>query len=256
MSKKQKVRVLVRNPNAEASKKLLDDGADIATGNLDDEESIYAALEDIDGAFLVTTPFSGIQTEINQGKTFVKAAKRRNLKHLVFSSIDGAERKSKVPHFESKFEIEKAIIEAEIPHTILRTTAFCANFPKRSSIISFLAFGLFDSALNGKKLQFISVDDIGHVSADVLVKPSDHLGKIIQLAGDELTINDVQEAYGRVQGYKPWKVWLPSLTLRLLPNDFRLMFEWFYHSGFEVDINKLKSEFTYVKSFEEWLKDN
>jgi uncharacterized protein YbjT (DUF2867 family) len=79
--------------------------------------------------------------------------------------VEGAERNSGIPHFESKFELEEYLRASGLPsYTILRPVAFYENFPSRSGIATFITFGLFDAGLAGKKLQFISVRDIGKCS--------------------------------------------------------------------------------------------
>ena len=252
-----KIKALVRSLDSDKSKKLQDAGIELCKGSLEDEDSVYNALEGIEGAFLVTTPFlKGAEAELSQGQAFVNAAKRRNLKHLVFTSVDGAERKSGVPHFDSKYEVEKLIAQAKIPTTILRPTAFYDNFQKRSDKSTSIFLGIFESALRGKPVQMVGVDDIGHVAADALRDPKNYIGKAIPLAGDELTVKQIQDAYGRVQGNRPWKAWIPGFMLYGLPYDFRTMLKWFYTSGYKANINQLKSEHKYVKSFEEWLRSD
>jgi uncharacterized protein YbjT (DUF2867 family) len=48
----------------------------------------------------------GVATEERRGKAFADAVKAAGTPHLVYSSVDGAERKSGVPHFESKWHVE------------------------------------------------------------------------------------------------------------------------------------------------------
>jgi hypothetical protein len=47
----------------------------------------------------------------------------------------------------------------------------------------------------------------------------------IDLAGDDLTISQVQDAYARVQGFRPWKAYLPSVAVLALPFDFKRMLQ-------------------------------
>lgn len=62
-------RALVRNTHSEAAKKLTADGVELASGDLTNSDSIYDAMEGVDGAFLVTTMVpNGPQDEIVQGE--------------------------------------------------------------------------------------------------------------------------------------------------------------------------------------------
>jgi uncharacterized protein YbjT (DUF2867 family) len=84
-----------------------------------------------------------------------------DLKFLVLTSVDGAERNSGIPQFESKFPIEEYLRSSGISYTILRPVSFYENFPSTSGVNTFFILGLFNAALAGKKLQFVSVRDIG-----------------------------------------------------------------------------------------------
>ena len=52
------------------------------------------------------------------------AAKAAGIQHLVYTSVGGAERKSGLPHFESKWQIEEHIRSLGLPATILRPVLF------------------------------------------------------------------------------------------------------------------------------------
>jgi hypothetical protein len=166
--------------------------------------------------------------------------------------VEGAERNSGIPHFESKFELEEYLRASGLPsYTILRPAAFYENFPSRSGIATFITFGLFDAALAGKKLQFISVRDIGkycllhlapgcvliislfhtgYFAAKALEDPEKYSSRIIPLAGDDLSISEVQDAYQRATGVRPWKAPIPGVVVQLLPFDFRKMLQVLTHS--------------------------
>ncbi|TIA87143.1 hypothetical protein E3P99_03369 [Wallemia hederae] len=250
-----KVRALVRNSNSEASKKLAAQGVELATGDLTNSDSIYDALEGCDGAFLVTTMIpNGPQDEIVQGKAFLEAAKRRNINHIVYTSVDGAERNSGVPHFESKGEVERLIAASGLKHTIVRPVAFMDNFPKRSGIMSFLTLGLFSAAIYDKKVQLISAYDIGRVSATALKDPARYAGRVIPLASEALTVSEMQNAYKEAHGSLAWKAYLPGFTISFLSSDFSKMFYWFRNHGYKADIPSLRQEFPGMLTFSQWLK--
>ncbi|TIB81251.1 NmrA family protein [Wallemia mellicola] len=248
-------RAFIRNTHSEAAKNLSADGVELASGDLTNSESIYAAMEDVDGAFLVTTMVpNGPQDEIVQGKAFIEAAKRRNLKHIVYTSVEGAERQSGVPHFDSKYEVEKMIYESGIPYTIIRPVAFMDNFPKTSGVASFFAIGVFNAAIRNRTVQLIATEDIGIVAATALKKPEQYIGRKIPLAGDELTTAQIQDAYKVAHGSSAWKVYLPTFILSVLPYDFKKMFYWFRDHGYEANIAKNREEFPGLLTFSEWLK--
>ncbi|MBN4054795.1 NmrA family NAD(P)-binding protein, partial [Nitrospira defluvii] len=123
----QTVRGLTRTPSkAEALKKL---GAEVVAANLTDRPSLDAALKGINKVFLVTTFFEeGMEADVKQGITMVDAAKAAGVEHLVFSSVGSAHRKTSIPHFETKWQVEQHIQKIGLPATIIRPTAFMDNF--------------------------------------------------------------------------------------------------------------------------------
>lgn len=259
--KGQPIRALVRNPQSDKARALQQQGVELAVGDLTSSEDINAALEGVQGAFLVTTMLeNGVKDEIIQGKAFVDAAKKRNLKHLVFTSVEGADRNTGIPHFDSKWQVEEMIREAGIPNTIVRPVAFMDNFPRvantfSSKLARFFTIGLFNAALQGKRVQLISVYDIGYVAAQALKKPGQYVGQVIKLAADDLNASEIQDAYHKAQGgRRPWKAFLPKLFLWILPHDLRVMFNWFRSHGYQANINALRSDYPDLLTFENWLK--
>jgi len=73
--------------------------------------------------------------------------------------------------------------------------------------------GLFDAALKGKKLQMVACDDIGHFAAQALLNQDKFEGRAIQLAGDEISMDEAREAYARVEGKSNWGVWKAYVCL-------------------------------------------
>jgi len=253
------IRGLTRNLDSPASKALSSKGVRLVKGSLLDKASLVEALKGTTGAFLVTDPYGkdGVSMETTQGKTFVDAAKEAGLEHLVFSSVDGAERNSGVPHFDTKYEIEQYIQASGIPNTILRPTAFYDNFPKKSSMASFMGMGMFATAIGSNKpIQMIACYDIGAFAAKALLSPQQYKGRTIGLAGDELTINQLQGVYSKVQGTGAWKAYVPSLMLKMLPQDFQKMNQWIKTEGYKVDIPALRKEYPQVMTFEQWLRSD
>ena len=51
-----------------------------------------------------------------------------------------------------------------------------------------------------QSMQFIAVEDIGKIVASVFAAPERFAGKTIEIAGDEVTGNDMQEVFSRAAG--------------------------------------------------------
>lgn len=129
-SKKLAVRALTRSPESPPAKALAKSGIELAQGSFSDAASLEKALGGVSGAFLATK-------ETAQGKAFIDAAKKVALPFLVFVSIEGADRNTGIPDFETRFEIEEYMRASGIPHTIIRPVAYLENLPPRSGVQSF-----------------------------------------------------------------------------------------------------------------------
>ena len=145
----------------------------------------------------MTTPFGGTDAEIRQGVAAADAAKVASV-HLVFTSVGSANRNTGVPHFDSKYEVEKYIGKVGVRATILAPVAFMENL---YFIKDQLAKGTYASALAPTRaLAQVAVPDIGAVAVRVLEEPARFTGKRFDLAGDELSGNDAMNILSRVTG--------------------------------------------------------
>ncbi|KAH8814703.1 NAD(P)-binding protein [Flagelloscypha sp. PMI_526] len=229
-------------------------GVTIVKGDLNSSPEALTSLlasNHINRAFLVTDFSQGTDKETEAGQNFVRSAQNAGLEHVVFTSAEGAQRQSNVPRFDSKFEIEKTLKISGLGYTILRPVAFMDIFPLKGGFLRFMVLGLFGAALGSRKtIQLVAVQDIGHFGAEALAKPKEYAEEEIGLAGDELTIPQVQYG-GR---WNAWVAWIPSFLLYLLPSDVRQMFKFFANGGFIVNINALRNRHLGLLSFEDYLR--
>eukprot|EP01113_Clastostelium_recurvatum_P037256 TRINITY_DN5421_c0_g1_i1.p1 TRINITY_DN5421_c0_g1~~TRINITY_DN5421_c0_g1_i1.p1 ORF type:complete len:318 (-),score=82.47 TRINITY_DN5421_c0_g1_i1:76-984(-) len=255
---KFKVRAVTRNPTSPQASSLTSRGVEVVKGDLNDTESLKRALTGASSAFLVTefSGAEGVAGEERRGKQFVDVAKETNLQHLVFSSVDGAERQSGVPHFDSKFAIEEHIRASGVPHTILRPVAFMENMSPRAGTASFFGLGFFAAGLGDKRLQLVSTRDIGWFAARAMERPGEYKGKAIALAGDDLNVEEMQGAYEKVVGYRPWRAWIPAAIMPWTGKEMSTMFKFFRERGYQADIPKLRSLHPGLVTFEQYLRNN
>jgi uncharacterized protein YbjT (DUF2867 family) len=247
-----KVRAVTRDPNSKQAKLLANAGASLVTASLEDTAAITKALEGATSLFAMTTPFGGTEAEIRQGVATADAAKAAGV-HLVFTSVGSANRQTGVPHFDSKYEVEKHIAKVGARATILAPVAFMENlyFIKEQ-----LMKGIYASALSPTRaLAQVAVADIGAVAVRVLENSPRFTGKRFDLAGDELTANDAMSILSRVTGrnFTYYQVPLDVVRQRM-GEDAVKMYEWFDRVGFAVDRAALRREFPDVafQDFESW----
>jgi uncharacterized protein YbjT (DUF2867 family) len=249
-----KVRAVTRDPSSNQAKLLANAGAALVAASLEDIAAIRKALEGATSFFAMTVPFGGTDAEIRQGIAAADAAKAAGV-HLVFTSVGSANRQTGVPHFDSKYEVEKHIAKVGVRATILAPVAFMENL---FFIKDELAKGTYASALPPTRaLAQVAVVDIGAVAVRVLEDADRFTGKRFDLAGDELTGNDAMSILSRVVGrsFSYYQVPLGVIRQRM-GEDAVKMYEWFDRVGFTVDRTVLRREFLDVTfhDFESWAK--
>ena len=249
-----KVRAITRDASSSQAKALASAGATLVTASLDDTAAITRALDGATSLFAVSMPYEGTDAETRQGLAAADAAKAAGV-HLVFTSVASANRQTGVPHFDSKFEIEKYIAKIGARATILAPVFFMENLSYGREQ---LAKGIYGSTLSPtKKLQQVAVADIGAVAARMLENAGGFTGKRIEIAGDELTGNDVVAILSRVTGrpFAYYQVPLDVIRQRMGDDGVR-MSEWLDQVGYSVDRAALRREFPDVAfhDFESWVK--
>jgi len=253
-----KVRAMTRDITKPAAVELKSLGAELFQGDMGDKEALDKAMSGVYGVFSVQNYWEhGYEGELNQGKATADAAKKAGVKHFIQSSVGGAERNTKLPHFEVKIEIEQYIKLLGLSVTIIRPVFFMENFntfskPEESEGKLVLTMAMKPDT----KLQMIAVDDIGALAAIIFNDPEKYIGKEIEIAGDELTIPKVAEIYKKVTGKETVFNELPMDVLRSNSEEFANMFQWFIDKGYEADINSLRKIYPALTTFEDWLKRN
>ncbi len=241
------VRALTRNDDTDWARSMAERGVEIAVGNLTDVASLKSSLTGVDTVFLVTTPFEeGVDVETEQGIRMIEAAAEANVGHLVFSSVASADQKTGIPHFESKYRVEEAIVASGVPNTIVAPVFFMDNFTSEWMLSGILS-GTLSAALPGPvALQQIAVDDIGKFVASIIERRESVFGQRFDIAGDELTGDAVAEALSAAMGRNINYTSFPPDVLRESNEDFAIMYEWFDRVGYSVDIPGLRSAFPEV----------
>ena len=181
------VRALVRDDTTPAAAALAAAGAELVRGDLDDPASLETAVR---GAYGVYSVQSANPNELTQGTNVVDAAKAAGVRHLVYSSVGGAESQNGF-YLEhgwgpiEKWQIEQHIRSLGVPATILRPAGFMEDFtsPARFFQNGSLNVPWHDDLV----MQLIAIDDIGAFAALAFADPDYYLGKAIEITGDRLT---------------------------------------------------------------------
>lgn len=252
------VRALTRKPKSPAAAALAQLGVSIVPGNFDDEGSLERAARGVDTVFAMSTPFEGgSKTEAREGINIVRAASRARVKHLVYSSVAGADRATGIPHFDSKFEVEQETRRSGIPFTIVAPVFFMENF-----LAEWMAAGIAQGSIAiavpaTRRLQQIAVADIAKFSALVIERRERFLGTRIDIASDELTLTTAASAISDGLGRPIKYTALPIDAVRQQNEDLARMYEWFDRVGYDADVVGLREFYPEVgwHRFSSWARE-
>lgn len=219
-----RVRGLTRDPASAAGIALAGAGAEVVAAEPTDADSLAEAFAGASHVFAMTTPAAGGPAgEVVQGEAMVTAAERAGVSFVCFSSVGGAERHTGVPHFDSKRRVEERLQASGLGSVILRPVFFMDNLA---------GTGVEDGTVVVRlplpadvPLQMVAVQDIGRIAAAVLLEPGRVEGAV-EIAGDELTGEQVAEVFGRAAGLPARYEALPLQVLGE-DEDMRSMFDWF-----------------------------
>ncbi len=254
-----KLRVLTRNPQGHAAQSLARQGVELIHGDLEDAASVVRAAAGAYGIYSVQDFWAvGARREVQQGKNVADAARKVGVKHFVYSSVGGAERNTGIPHWESKWEVEKYIRSLGLPVTVIRPVTFMETYYIDQVEIGILKGNLADPIRADKPYQTIATDDIGAFVALAFGRPLEFIGKELEIAGSELTNPEAAKIFSRVLG-KPVKFKkLPLPLVRIvLGKEFYTMFRWFNEAGYKADIPGLRRAYpeVHLHTLEEWLRN-
>ncbi|MDJ1486301.1 SDR family oxidoreductase [Cytophagaceae bacterium YF14B1] len=171
--------------------------AEMAVGNLSDNESLFKALQGIEKAFLLTNSSEHAeQLQLN----FVNQAYKAGVKHIVKLSQLAADQDSPVRFLRYHAVVENRIKELGMDYTFLRANLFMQGFAAFSHYIKYE--GKFYGSLGSAAVSAVDIRDIAEIAAKALTEPS-HEKKTYTITGQEaLTHFQMAEIFSRVLGTK------------------------------------------------------
>jgi uncharacterized protein YbjT (DUF2867 family) len=240
------VRAFTRDPDSSKARALVGHGTEVVRGDLNDPASLSRALDGADGVYCVQT--TG-EAEVRQGIGLVDAIKRTRVSHVVYSSVAGANQTTGVPHFDTKHQIEEHLRGTGLRHTILRPAFFMENWLwMRDRIES----GVLALPLKPEtRVQLIAVDDIGVFATMAFDRPKHWDGRAVELAGDELSMTELAQAFTRMSGrdvryeQTPWDAFENQAG-----PDMTIMYRWIEDNGFHADTSALRQDYSNLTSFD------
>ncbi|TIU52464.1 MAG: NmrA/HSCARG family protein [Mesorhizobium sp.] len=258
LSRGHHVKGLTRKPGSEGARQLASAGAEVVAGDLAEAGSVVSAAKGVDTMFLMGNSYeAGLEEETRLGILAADAAKTAGVGHLIYSSVADADKNTGIPHFESKYLVERHIEQLGIPYSISAPVAFMENAVAPWSIGA-LNQGIHAFAMPPKRvLQLVSLVDIGAFVAALVERREEVFGKRFDFAGDELSGEEQAKILSGAIGHPIRYQEIPIAVARQQSEDAALMFEWFDRVGYDVDIAALHREFPEVRwhGFADWAHD-
>ncbi|MGI8782413.1 MAG: NmrA/HSCARG family protein [Acidobacteriota bacterium] len=249
------VRALTRKIDSPAAREINRLGAEVVAGDLNDLDALEKAMHGMEAAFAVSTPFeAGMDAEVRQGVTAAHAARASGLKHLVYTSVAAADRRTGIPHFESKYKVEQQIVHLGIPHTIIGPVFFMENFISPWFLPDLQKGKLAMALPPARKLAQISLDDIAEFAALALERRQEFLGKRIDIGSDEVSGLESAGILSGASGREISYAEVPLEQVRAWSEDFAIMYEWFDRVGYSIDTAALRRDYPQVgwRTLEQW----
>ena len=241
------VRALTRNPDGAAAQRLADKGVEVVRGEFTDEESLRRAADGVDSAYLMSTSFeAGTAAETEHGRHAIDAFTAAGVGHIVYSSVGSADQDTGIPHFDSKYAVERYLVASGAAYTISAPVFFMENHVAPWAVAPLLEGKLAMAMPADRKLQQIALSDIGEFGARLIERRESVFGKRFYIAGDDLDGTETAAVLAAASGRSIDYVALPMETVRARSEDIARTFEWFDRVGYSADIAGLRREFPEV----------
>jgi len=258
------VRALTRNPHSAAAQKLRSRGAEVVHGELADRATLRAALRGVDAVFGVTSFWEHFEKEPEHGRNLINAVAGADVEHFVFSSLPSVARWSndelQCPHFDQKFELQEYARSLGIPSTFVHVAFYYDNFftffPPQKNGDGAWHFGFNQGEV---PLAGVAAEDVGGVVATIFEQPEESIGKIVGIAGDDLTPAQYAEAMSRASGRTILYDYIPREVFATFPfkgaADLADMFEFNRrrYPNRAADVQQSRALYPRMQTFEQWV---
>jgi uncharacterized protein YbjT (DUF2867 family) len=261
------VRCLTRNPKSEQAKSLVNAGAEVVQGNLDDADSLFAALDNCWGVFGVTNFWEHLDKEFQQGKNLVDAVSHSGIKHFVMSTLPHANKITKgalvVPHFDMKGQIEEYAREAHLGTTFVQVAFYYENFlnyfPLQKQEDGTYSFGFPQGET---RLASVSVEDVGGVVTGIFNNYNTFKDRVVGVVGEDIPPYRYAAIMSQILRKEVVYNYIPKEVFASFDfpgaDDLANMFEFnrLYIPVRQSDKEESKSLYPSIKTFSNWLEEN
>ena len=251
-----RVRALTRSPESKKSTALKDLGAEIVKADLDDAASLEAAFAGAYGVYHMQPPAGSLEAEIRHGKNAAQAAGKTGVRHLVYGSAGPGHTKTGIEQWDAKLEVTKAMKDLGLPLTVLRPMAFMelmtdpAYYPQSSTWYTMPRL-----AGTERKIPWLSVQDLGAITARAFANPDEFLGRDLPLAADAQSMAELRQIYQEVRGKNPPRFPMPLfLFQKFVGKDIPNMWRWLRENPVSLDTEPTYRVHPQALTVRAWLR--
>lgn len=261
------VRALTRDPRGRQAEVLRELGADVVQGNLDDINSLRAAMGGCYGVYGVTNFWEHFDREYEHGINLVDAVADAGVGHFVFSTlpscVDITGGALPVPHFDLKAKMEAYARQQDLPATYVHLAFFFDNFlnftkPQKQADGTYsFGFPQGETLLAG-----IGAEDIGGAVATIFERRDEYLGQTVYLVGDDITADEYASIMTKLTGRTVRYNYIPRDAFAALgfpsAEEIANMFEFYrtFVPSRQTDLAHTRELYAPVQTFETWLSKN
>ena len=213
-------RAITRKTDSDKALALARLGVEVVAGDADDPPSLERAMAGAFGVFCVTNFWEHFSADREgaQAAAMARATRKADAQHVVWSTLEDTRRwvplsdtrlptlhgKYKVPHFDSKGQVDRVFAEEAAPTTYLLAAFYWENFiyfgmGPRKGPDGDLALAL---PLGGVKLPGIAAEDIGRCAYGLFRRGAGTVGQRFGIAGEILSGAEMAAKMTRALGRK------------------------------------------------------
>lgn len=162
------VRVLVRDPASAKALELAREGVDVIAGDLRSSAALDAAMRGIETVLLVSPAVPDEEIGV------ISVAVRAGARHVV-KITNKAAPDSPIARQRGQAQIEAALADSGLDHTLLRSNAFMQNLLMLAPAIA--ASGSFGSSAGDGRIGMVDARDVAEAASRIAASPAEHVGK-------------------------------------------------------------------------------
>ena len=175
---------------------LIDMGIEVRQADFNDEQSLENAFEGIDRVLMISTNEPVHDKRIAQHINAINAAKKNQVKLLVYTSGTNNPEKS-VPLAIAHIATEKYLVESGVPYCILRNNSYLET--EIPTVKACMAGAPIVTSAGKGKVGFATKYDYADAAVSALIG-SNNENKIYELSGTPVTYDEFAQVLGDVLG--------------------------------------------------------